>query len=200
MKVLQKGTTPTWTPIQIEDWNENYSFMPYGSTLGCYPKSKASHDGAFAPKEDKVYRFSFDFKSEGEAKKAFDDLVSGTKVLSDFIENLSDKKYTNCILTKDELTVERKNVVKKLMELCAMYVPKFTEEDCEEIINLSIKKHNKPLHKVFDFWDDCGTFWTEKEIIDYVSEGHEKKITLEEILSWNTVFMLKSGILVSWEY
>ncbi len=33
MKVLEKGIMLDGTVIQIEEWNENYSFMPYGSTL-----------------------------------------------------------------------------------------------------------------------------------------------------------------------
>lgn len=62
MKVLQKGIMPNGTVIQIEEWNENYSFMPYGGTIASYPKSKVSHEGSFAPKGNETYRFQFDFK------------------------------------------------------------------------------------------------------------------------------------------
>lgn len=96
--------------------------------------------------------------------------------------------------------MDRESVVKGLMELCSGYIPNLKKEDVEEIIDLTIQKHNKPLDKVVDFWDSCGTYWNKQEIIDYVSEGHKEKLTLDEILSWNTVFMLKSGILVSWDY
>jgi len=88
---------PNDTPIQIEEWNENYSFMPYGSTLASYPKSKVSHEGSFSPKGNVTCRFSFDFESEEKAKKAFNDLLLGTKELADFKENLSRKEYSDCI-------------------------------------------------------------------------------------------------------
>jgi hypothetical protein len=97
MKVLEKGIMPNGTSIQIEEWHEDYTFMPYGSTIASYPKSKTSHEGSFAPKGNEVYRFSLKIKSEVETKKAFNDLLSGNKVLSDFKENLSKKDYLDCI-------------------------------------------------------------------------------------------------------
>lgn len=50
MKVLKTGKSAGGVDIQIEEWRENYSFMPYGSTLAFYPESKATHKGQFAPK------------------------------------------------------------------------------------------------------------------------------------------------------
>ncbi|ARC83127.1 hypothetical protein U732_12 [Clostridium argentinense CDC 2741] len=100
MKVLEKGVMPNGTHIQIEEWNEDHSFMPYGSMLISYPKSKASHKGSFAPKTDEIYRFEFSFKSEKEAKCAFNDLLAGNKALHNFKENFSSKReYLNCILS-----------------------------------------------------------------------------------------------------
>lgn len=61
MKVLKTGKSAGGVDIQIEEWSENYSFMPYGSTLAFYPKSKATHKGQFAPKAGESYRFSFSF-------------------------------------------------------------------------------------------------------------------------------------------
>jgi hypothetical protein len=95
MKVLEKGIMPNGTPIQIEEWNENYSFMPYGSMIASYPKSKVSHDGSYAPKGNQTYRFSFD--TAEETKKAYTELISGVKTLTDFKENLSRKEYEDCI-------------------------------------------------------------------------------------------------------
>ena len=43
MKVLKTGKSAGGVDIQIEEWRENYSFMPYGSTLAFYPESKATH-------------------------------------------------------------------------------------------------------------------------------------------------------------
>jgi len=97
MKVLQTGIMPNGTHIQIEEWNENYSFMSYGSTLASYPKSKVSHEGTYSPKRNQVYRFDFDFKSNEETKESFNNLVNGSKQLVDFISNLNRKEYADCI-------------------------------------------------------------------------------------------------------
>ena len=97
MKVLKTGTMPDGTHIQIEEWNENYNFMPYGSTLASYPKSKVSHEGSFSPKGNEIYRFEFDFNSNNEAEIAFNDLLNGIKNLSDFKTHLSKQKYADCI-------------------------------------------------------------------------------------------------------
>jgi hypothetical protein len=97
MKVLKTGIMPNGTHIQIEEWNENYSFMPYGSTIASYPKSKMSHDGAFSPKGNQVYRFDFNFESEQETKCIFDSLLNGEKGLADIKTNLNRKEYADCI-------------------------------------------------------------------------------------------------------
>lgn len=97
MKILQEGTMPDGTHIQIEEWNENYSFMPYGSTIASYPKAKVSHPGSFSPKGNEIYRFQFDFASQEEAFNAFSDLLTGNKVLSDFKSKMYNPKYADCI-------------------------------------------------------------------------------------------------------
>ena len=70
MKVLKKGAMSDGTKIQIEEWSEDYSFMPYGRTIGVYAKSKMSHEGSFTPKGNEIYRFEFDFNSNKENVKA----------------------------------------------------------------------------------------------------------------------------------
>lgn len=98
MKVLERAIMPNGTSIQIEDWSNDYSVYPYASTLASYPKSKATHKGDFAPKENEKYRFHFQFKSYEETKKALEDLLSGEKSLIDFKDNFAGKKeYLNCI-------------------------------------------------------------------------------------------------------
>jgi hypothetical protein len=97
MKILAKGTMPNGTAIQIEEWNENYDFMAYGSTLATYPKSKASHKGAYSPKANETYRFEFDFNSERETREAFSGLTSGAKTLVDYKVSISRKEYADCI-------------------------------------------------------------------------------------------------------
>lgn len=97
MKVLEKGIMPNGTVIQIEEWSENYSFMPYGRTIASYPKSKASHDGTYSPKANERYRFEFDFKSHEEAKEVYNKLLNGIIQLSDIKSNLYYPKYADCI-------------------------------------------------------------------------------------------------------
>lgn len=97
MKVLERGTMPNGTAIQIEEWHENYDFYPYADCIASYPKSKMSHEGAFAPKGNEKYRFSFHFPSTEDAKNAYNELLAGTKQLVDFVEYMWDKKYVDCI-------------------------------------------------------------------------------------------------------
>lgn len=98
MKVLEKGVMPDGTEIQIEEWNENYVFMPYGSTIGSYPISKKSHmDRPFGPRDGKEYRFSFNFQSYEETKEIFNDLLSGNKALSELKGYMNDPRYSNCL-------------------------------------------------------------------------------------------------------
>lgn len=97
MKVIAKAIMPNGTNIQIENWNENYDFIPPCSTLATYPISRASHKGSFSPRANETYRFAFDFKSSEEAKQAFENLKNGTKLLADYIQCLDKKEYADCI-------------------------------------------------------------------------------------------------------
>ena len=101
MKIIAKGTMPNGTKIQVEEWNEDYGFMPYGRTLAAYPESKANHKGSFAPKLNEKYRFEFDFNSNKESQKAYDELMAGTKQLSDYIPNMLRKEYADCVRGED---------------------------------------------------------------------------------------------------
>lgn len=97
MKVLEKGIMPDGTVIQIEEWNEDYKFLSYGSTLATYPKSKISLEGQFSPKANERYRFELKFDSYKETKEAFQNLIEGKIVLSDFKDKLYDRRYVDCI-------------------------------------------------------------------------------------------------------
>ena len=97
MKVLKKGAMSDGTKIQIEEWSENYSFMPYGSTIASYPKSKVSHAGSFSPKGNETYRFEFDLNSNKEAEQVFNSLLNGNSVLADHKSKLTRKEYADCI-------------------------------------------------------------------------------------------------------
>lgn len=99
MEVIEKGNAPDGTRIQIEDWSMNYSSYPRKSTIGFYPKAKHSlynDDNPPYPERGKNFRACFSFDSEEEAKKAFDDIVSGRKSYMEYLDN-----YSNAALSKD---------------------------------------------------------------------------------------------------
>jgi len=97
MKVLELGIMKNGTAIQIEEWNENYNFMPYANTIASYPKSKTSHQGSYSPRSNETYRFDFSFESQEEAKNAFNELAAGNKTLADFKERLLKIEYADCL-------------------------------------------------------------------------------------------------------
>lgn len=72
MKILNKSTTPNGIPFQLEDWNESYSFLPYGSTIAAYPE-KYGH-----------IRCECDFKSNSKALKVYEKLSKGVATIFDY--------------------------------------------------------------------------------------------------------------------
>lgn len=85
MKAIRRGTLPDGATVQVEDWSTDYpEIRTYGDTLAAYPKSKATHEGQYAPKLGRVIRVAFQFDSECEANEAFDKLVHGEAVLQDY--------------------------------------------------------------------------------------------------------------------
>ena len=113
MKVLKTGKSAGGVDIQIEEWSENYSFMPYGSRLALFPncwatliggvapgagECVATHKGQFAPKAGESYRFSFEFPSNEEAEAAFTELESGNSTFTDYLKYWAGKpEYRDCI-------------------------------------------------------------------------------------------------------
>jgi len=98
MRILEKGYMPNNTPIQIEDWSEDYSFKPYGSTIGAYPKSNQTLEGQFRPRLNKEFRFQLEFDSYEEALEAIYSLVNGTSELIDYEEHFSgQKEFLVCV-------------------------------------------------------------------------------------------------------
>ena len=97
MKILNKTVLSDGTKIQIEDWSEDYSFKKYGATLATYPKSKINVDGQFSPKWNRTFRCAFEFESHDDAVAAYNELIAGNKVLSDYVNYLQDKKDAMCI-------------------------------------------------------------------------------------------------------
>lgn len=50
MEILKTGTMPDGTHVQLEEWKDDYDFMPYGNVVASYPKSKMIHEGRYSPK------------------------------------------------------------------------------------------------------------------------------------------------------
>jgi hypothetical protein len=97
MKIINTGEMPDGTHIRIEDWHDTYEFMPSASKVASYPLSKVSKDGIYAPRAGEEYRFSFSFENAIGALAAFNALLDGSKKLSDFIANIDNKKYADCV-------------------------------------------------------------------------------------------------------
>lgn len=89
MKILEKDITSNGTKIQIEEWNEDYSFMSYVSTIGAYPISQVNCSGTWSPKRGETFRLQLDFKSYDEAKEAYIELINGNKTLKDYKNEFS---------------------------------------------------------------------------------------------------------------
>lgn len=98
MKVLKQGKSADGVDMILEDWHKSHPGMPFGGTLAFYPKSKTTHNGAFAPKKGEGYRFSFDFPSHEAADEAFTKLEDGRSKFTDYLEYWSSKpEYKDCI-------------------------------------------------------------------------------------------------------
>lgn len=88
--ILEKGKTPKGTPIQLENWNNQYSFKPYGSIIGTYPIAQATGEGQFSPKKGKPFRLTIEFNSHEETQEAFKNLTEGNKTIVDYKNNFYD--------------------------------------------------------------------------------------------------------------
>ena len=95
MKVLKKEQIGKSTFIQIEEWHNDYDFIPYGSTIAIYKQSTKTAGGAFGPRAGENYRFQFDFKSNEEAEAAWVDILNGKKRPSDYANCV--QKYADCL-------------------------------------------------------------------------------------------------------
>lgn len=95
MKIIQKGTMPDGTAIQIEDWSEDYSFHSYADTIGAYPIAKWSNDySQFSPKAGKRFRASFTVKN---AYEVFQKLESGEIALERLADYMDEPKNRRCL-------------------------------------------------------------------------------------------------------
>lgn len=91
-EITRRGTTPTGTKIQIEDWSGVYSFdgfVPY--TLAAYAPitdlaALDEHGRYWFANSDRM-RVCFDFSSMGECARAFEACESGAATLADYLEH-----------------------------------------------------------------------------------------------------------------
>ena len=85
MKVLEKGTMQDGTKIQIEDWKEDYSHVKT-LNVATYPIAANTSESGFIER-NKTFRLDINsFNNDNEVLKAFKDLLSGNKTISDFAD------------------------------------------------------------------------------------------------------------------
>ena len=92
MRVIARAATKDGTPIQIEDWHEDYpSLAEPEATLAAYLPVKEVHPQIkiYTNRMPKV-RCSFSFGTKEEAREAFESLTSGAKTLKDYKDFLND--------------------------------------------------------------------------------------------------------------
>ncbi|WP_342498269.1 hypothetical protein [Bacillus sp. FSL M8-0350] len=97
MEILEKAIAPDGTSLQIENWNCDYSFKPYGGVIGAYPKSLHSLNGDYAPRRNRTFRLALDFASYSDAKNAFESIARGKSTLNDYREHVRNKQLLECI-------------------------------------------------------------------------------------------------------
>lgn len=97
MTVVKTGAMPDGTKVQIEDWSENYDFIPPSSTIAAYAVSKWTIGRPFGPRAGEINRFQFDFADKTETENAFAELISGEKSLADFKGKLNRPEYATCL-------------------------------------------------------------------------------------------------------
>lgn len=97
MQVIERAKMPDGTRIQIENWHDDYSFMPYAGMVAAYPMINARDLSPFAPKDKSTCRVDFNYDNEAGARNAFEKLKSGEKSLADFKDNLGLKELADYI-------------------------------------------------------------------------------------------------------
>lgn len=71
MKILNQTVLDDGTLVRLEDWNENFPFYPYGTTISAYPKRYLQ------------IRAQADFQTHADAKAIYDKLVQGALKITD---------------------------------------------------------------------------------------------------------------------
>lgn len=100
MKIVKKGFMPNVTPIQIEDWSENYSCHAPSDLLAAYPTAMKSRPAAWCPyypEQGRSFRVELQFINKKAAEQAFDDLASGKTTLLDYTAYMTHPEYAECL-------------------------------------------------------------------------------------------------------
>lgn len=82
------------TKIRIEDWSEDYYFLKPFDRVVAYPICKKTISPYI--KEEETFRLELSFSNRHESENAFESLITGKKVFSDYIKHI-DTKYHECI-------------------------------------------------------------------------------------------------------
>lgn len=103
MKIIQKGTMPDGTAIQIEDWSDSYNGIhSYADTIAAYPIAKYSGNGTFSPKAGVKFRADFRFESYEITKQIFENLLSGAIALESLRNYITEPRYRKCLTGNPE--------------------------------------------------------------------------------------------------
>ena len=76
----------------------------------------------------------------------------------------------------------------------------FKQEDAEEIVDIILKNEGENVSDITNLWLSMGARWDEEEVVEYVNEDSETQYSLNDILSWDCFYRLKSGLIISWRY
>ena len=100
MKVIERGIMPDGTGIQIENWQDSYpNSHTLNDTLASYPTAQRTNkrNSPFGAVWGQSFRLAFRFKSEEQARKAFEQLANGEKTLKDFAKYAEPNSDIDCI-------------------------------------------------------------------------------------------------------
>lgn len=97
MKILQVGTMPCGTSVQLEHWESDTHLNISVDKVAAYPKALESLSGQFAPKRGRSFRLAIDFDSKEEAAQAYEEIKAGKKQLLDYKNKFQNKEFIICI-------------------------------------------------------------------------------------------------------
>lgn len=95
MKTIKQETLQDGTNIYLEDWKSQKYWFKF--VVSAYPIAKLCGNGSFAPRNGERIRIAFNFETEEQAEKTFNEILNGNKSLKDFEEYAENKKYLELI-------------------------------------------------------------------------------------------------------